>query len=305
MKETIIIGAGISGLSAGIYAARKRMDYVVIGEEVGGQMYESSEILNYPGVVETTGAEFVETFKAQIEKNDINLKKQTVTDVVDKQDHWEVHTEENTYQSKTIILATGSHPRKLGVPGEQEFAKKGVTYCAICDGPVFSGQDVAIVGGGNSALEAVDFMGEVASKIHVINIEKDLGGHEYLRERVRSMDKVTIHGEANTTEITGENQVEGITFEQNGEEIHLDVSGVIIEIGRIPNTDLVADVVDRDKHNHVQVDRWSRCLIDGQPSDRIYAAGDCTDVHEYQYAISAGMAVTALLKSVRWLAKNE
>ncbi len=305
MKETIIIGAGISGLSAGIYAARKRMDYVVIGEEVGGQMYESGEILNYPGVVETTGAEFVETFKEQIEKNDINLKKQTVTDVVDKQDHWEVHTKEKTYQSKTVILATGSHPRKLGVPGEEEFAKKGVTYCAICDGPLFSGQDVAVIGGGNSALEAVDFMGEIANEIHVVNIAKELGGHAYLRERTRNMDNVTIHAEAETTEIYGEEQVEGITFTQNGEETQLEVAGAIIEIGRIPNTDLVTDIVDRDEHDHVQVDRWSRCLVDGEPSDRIYAAGDCTDVHEYQYAISAGMAVTALLKSVRWLAKNE
>lgn len=305
MKESIIIGAGTSGLSAGIYAARKRMDYVVIGEEVGGQMYESGEILNYPGVVETTGAEFAQTFKKQIEKNDINLKKQTVTDVVDKEDYWQVQTDEDTYESKTVILATGSHPRKLNVPGEERLAKKGVTYCAICDGPLFSDQDVAIIGGGNSALEAVDFMGEIANEIHVINIEEQLGGHKYLRERVQEMDKVTVHAEANTTEIRGDNQVEGITFKQNGDVIELDVSGVIIEIGRIPNTDLVADVVDRDEHEHIKVDRWSRCLINGEPSDRIYAAGDCTDVHEYQYAISAGMGVTALLKSVRWLAKNE
>jgi thioredoxin reductase len=305
MKETIIIGAGISGLSAGIYAARKRMDYVVIGEEVGGQMYESSEILNYPGVVETTGSEFVETFKDQIEKNDITLKKQTVTEVIDKDNHWEVHTDEKTYKSKTVIIATGSHPRKLNVPGEERLAKKGVTYCAICDGPIFAGQDVAIIGGGNSALEAVDFMREIASEIHVVNIESELGGHEYLKERVQEMDKVSIHAEAQTTEIRGEDQVEGITFKQDGQEKQLDVAGVIIEIGRIPNTDLVANIVDCDDHGHIKVDRWSRCLIDGEPSDRIYAAGDCTDVHEYQYAISAGMAVTALLKSVRWLAKNQ
>lgn len=305
MKETVIIGAGISGLSAGIYAARKRMDYVVIGEEVGGQMYESAEILNYPGVVETTGADFVDTFKEQIEKNDINLKQQTATALVDEGDHWQVETENETYQSKTVILATGSHPRKLDVPGEERLAKKGVTYCSICDGPMFSGQDVAIVGGGNSALEAVDFMGDIADTIHIINIDPELGGHEYLRERTQEMDNVVIHSEANTTEITGDDRVEGITFEQNGEENQLDVAGVIIEIGRIPNTDLVSDLVDCDDHGHIQVDRWSRCMIDGEPSDRLYAAGDCTDVHEYQYAISAGMAVTALLKSVRWLAKNQ
>jgi len=305
MKETIIIGAGISGLSAGLYAARKNMDYVVLGEEIGGQMYESSEILNYPGVIETTGSEFAKTFKKQIEKNDINVKKQAVTDITNNNDHWEITTEDNTYKSKTVIIATGSHPRKLDVPGEERLAKKGVTYCAICDGPVFAGQDVAIIGGGNSALEAVDFMADIASRIHLVNIEASLGGHEYLQERVKNMDKVNIIPEATTTKINGEQMVDGITYTQHGKTKKLSVSGVIVEIGRIPNTDLAKDVFNTDDHGHIKVDRWSRCHIDNKPTDRAYAAGDCTDVQEYQYAISSGMAVTALLKSVRWLARQK
>jgi thioredoxin reductase len=305
MKESVIIGAGISGLSAGLYAARKNMNYVVLGEEIGGQMYESSEILNYPGVVETTGSEFVNTFKKQIEKNDINVKKQTVTDIADKDNHWEITTENDTYKSKTVIVATGSHPRKLDVPGEERLAKKGVTYCAICDGPVFAGQDVAIIGGGNSALEAVDFMVDIASKINLVNIGESLGGHEYLRKRVKNTDKVNIINEATTKEINGEQMVEGITYTQHGETKELSVSGVIVEIGRIPNTDLAEDVFDTDDHDHIKVDRWSRCHVDGEPTNRAYAAGDCTDIHEYQYSISSGMAVTALLKSVRWLAKQK
>ncbi|PSO44997.1 MAG: hypothetical protein BRC25_03525 [Parcubacteria group bacterium SW_6_46_9] len=305
MKESIIIGAGISGISAGIYAARKNMDHLVVGEEVGGQAYQSSEILNYPGIVETTGSEFAETLKKQVEKNDINLKRDTVVDVVDKNDYWAVSTEDKTHKSKAIIFATGSHPRKLDVPGEKEFAKKGVTYCAICDGPVFAGQDVAIIGGGNSALEAVDFMADIANEIYLVNIEESLSGHEYLQERVTNMDKVNIIPEANTTEIRGDEMVEGITYRQNEETKKLDVSGVIIEIGRIPNTELADGLFDTDDHGHIEVDRWSRCLVDGKPTDQAYAAGDCTDVHEYQYAISAGMAVTALLKSVRWLARQE
>jgi len=232
MKETIIIGAGISGISAGIYAARKNMDHLVIGKEVGGQAYQSAEILNYPGIIETTGSEFAKTLKRQVEKNDINLKRNTVVDVTDKQDHWKVSTEDKAYKSKTVIFATGSHPRKLNVPGEEKFAKKGVTYCAICDGPVFAGQDVAIIGGGNSALEAVDFMADIAQTIHVVNIEKELSGHEYLQERVQAMDNVNIISEASTTEINGDEMVEGITYKQNGETKKLDVGGVIIEIGR-------------------------------------------------------------------------
>jgi alkyl hydroperoxide reductase subunit AhpF len=190
------------------------------------------------------------------------------------------------------------------VPGEEKFAKKGVTYCAICDGPVFAGQDVAIIGGGNSALEAVDFMADIANEINLVNIEESLSGHEYLQERVKNMDKVNIIPEANTTEIKGDEMVTGITYEQHGDTKELDVNGVIIEIGRIPNTELADGLFDTDDHDHIKVDRWSRCLVDGTPTDRAYAAGDCTDVHEYQYAISAGMAVTALLKSVRWLAKQ-
>jgi len=304
MKETVIIGAGISGISAGIYAARKNMDHLVVGEAVGGQAYQSSEILNYPGIIETTGSEFAKTLKKQIEKNNIDLNRDTVVDITDNEDHWAVSTKDKTYKSKTIIFATGSHPRTLGVPGEEGLAKKGVTYCAICDGPVFAGRDVAIIGGGNSALEAVDFMADIANEINLVNINKSLSGHEYLQERVQNMDNVNIIPEANTTEIRGNEMVTGITYEQHGDTKELDVSGVTVEIGRIPNTELADGLFDTDDHGHIKVDRWSRCLVDGESTDRAYAAGDCTDVHEYQYAISAGMAVTALLKSVRWLAKQ-
>jgi len=305
MKETIIIGPGISGMSAAIYAARKRMDYVLLGEDVGGQMSVSGEILNYPGVVESDGADFEERFRKQLEYNDVNLVKENVESITDQGDHWEVSTRNETYTTKSVIIATGSHPRKLGVPGEEAFAKKGVTYCAICDGPLFTDKDVAVIGGGDAALEAVDFMHELARTIYVINIGAELNAHEYLVEQVKGMDNVEIISEAETKEIYGDQLVEGITYEQNGEEKQLEVAGAVIEIGRIPNTDLAAEHFDLDDHGHFKVDRWCRCHVGGEPSGRAYAVGDCTDVHEYQYAISAGMGVTALLKAARWLSRQQ
>lgn len=298
MYDTIIIGAGIAGLTAAIYASRKRMKFEILTHEFGGQFLVSGEVLNYPGIVKTTGIEFSKTMEEQMKFNDVNVKEETVKEVKKTGKTFKVITDKAEYKTKTVIAATGARARKLGVPGEQEFKHKGVTYCSICDGPLFSGKEVAIIGGGNSALEAVDFMKEIASKIYLIVRGDKLTAHEYLQENVNKNGKVEVIYNADTKEIYGDKLVEGMRYEQEGKVKELKVQGVIIEIGRVPNTEIFKDVVELDKQGHVMIDCQGRTSTEG-----IFAAGDCASGHEYQYIIAAGQGCIALLKAARYLAK--
>jgi thioredoxin-disulfide reductase len=296
--ETIIIGAGIAGLTAAIYAARKRMSYLVISEDFGGQMNVSGEVLNYPGIIQTTGADFRSILKKQIEFNKVKVNEgESVKKVEQVGDNFKVISDKAEYQAKSLIIASGSRPRKLSVPGEEEFTNKGVHYCAICDGPLYSGKKVAVIGGGNSALEAVDFLLNIAERIYLVNIGEKLKAYEYLIERIEKQEKVKIINNAKTTEIFGNKFVRGLKYDQGGVAKELEVDAVFIEIGRVPNVDFVKDLVEVDEEGHIKVDCWARTNIPG-----IFAAGDCTDVHEYQYVISAGQGCIALIKTAKYLA---
>ena len=298
--ETIIIGAGIAGATAAIYASRKRMKFELISPDSGGQMMASGEILNYPGIIKTTGFEFSELIEKQLDFNGVKLKKEAVKTVKKKGKNFLVTTDKGEYETKTVIIATGARPRKLGVPGEEKFARKGVAYCSVCDGPLFSGKKVAIVGGGNAALEAVDFMREIASKIYIIVLDDKFIGHEYLIEKVKSNPKVEAIFNAKTAEITGDKFVRGITYEQKGKTKEINVDGVIIEIGRVPNTDLFKDIVQVDEDGHIDIDCQMNTSVPG-----IFAAGDCASGHEYQYVIAAGQGCMALLKAARYIANQK
>lgn len=300
MYDTIIIGAGIAGMTAAIYASRKRMNFEIISSVFGGQFLESGEVLNYPGIKKTTGSEFSSKMKEQLEFNKVNVIEDTVTKIEKTDEGFKVIAKEKEYETKTVIVATGARARKLKVPGEDKFAKKGVTYCAICDGPLFSGKDVAVVGGGNAALEAVDFIKDIVNKIYLLVIGDELTGHEYLQERVKENDKVEIVFEAETKEILGDDFVQGLIYSQKGEEKKIDLQGVIIEIGRVPNTDNFKDILELDKHGHIEIDCQGRTKVPG-----IFAAGDCASGHEYQYVIAAGQGCMALIKAARYLANKK
>ncbi len=295
--ETIIIGAGMSGLTAAIYASRKRMNYKIIAPDFGGQFLVSGEILNYPGIIQTTGIELRSIMKKQMEINQVEIVSEYVKSVRKEGIDFEVITDKSKYRTKSIIITTGSKSRKLNVPGEDKFARRGVTYCAICDGPLFPDMPVAVIGGGNSAMEAVDFMKNIASKIYLIVRDDKLMGHEYLMERTINDPKVEILYNVDTKEILGEKIVSGLKFEQEGVVKEINVRGVIIEIGRRPNTESFKDIVELDEDGHIQVDCQMQTNVPG-----IYAAGDVASGHEYQYVISAGQGCMALLKVARYLA---
>ncbi len=300
MYEVIIIGGGIAGSTAAIYAARKKMEFLFVTDKLGGQFLESGEILNYPGVVKTTGADFSTVFEEQLKFNNVEPKVGEKVAKIEKIDNgFKVSSDKGSYEAKAVIIATGSHPKKINVPGEKEFFNKGVTYCSICDGPLFSGKTIAIIGGGNSALEGVDFTKNIAKKIYVVNITKEFNAHEYLIEKVKSYENVEIIHEAKITAISGDKFVSAITYEKQGKENKLDVEGVIIEIGRTPNTAFVEGFVDLDDHKHITIDCQTNTSVEG-----VFAAGDCSSVHEYQYTIAAGQGCIALLKAARYLANK-
>ncbi|MEW5801134.1 MAG: FAD-dependent oxidoreductase [bacterium] len=297
MYETMIIGAGIAGLTAGIYAARKKMDFLCLAKQFGGQVLESGEILNYPGIVETNGFEFYETLRKQAEFNKIPIHEgEEATRIGKRRGGFFVVTNRGEYHAKSIILATGARAKKLNIPGENRLANRGVTYCAICDGPLFAGREVAVIGGGNSALEAADYLMQIAKRIYLVNIGSQFDAHEYLIETITSNEKVNVIPDAHTTAILGEKTVEGIEYEQYGEKKSLKVQGVFVEIGRSPNTEFLQGFVDLDIHNHVLIDCNTRTSVDG-----VFAAGDCSSIHEYQYTIAAGQGCTALLKVAKYL----
>jgi thioredoxin-disulfide reductase len=298
--DTVIIGAGIAGFTAAIYAARKRMRFEVLSSELGGQMMVSGEVLNYPGIVKTTGAEFRSVMERQMGFNKVKVKIETAKKVGKSGSNFTVITDKKSYITKTIIIATGSKARKLDVPGEDRLAKKGVTYCSICDGPLFSGMEVAIVGGGNSALEAVDFMKDIANKIYLLVKGGKFSAHEYLIEKAEKNPKVEVIFSANTKEILGDKFVTGVKYEQKGKEKELDVKGVIIEIGRIPDTEIFRDLLELDENGHIKIDCQCRTNVPG-----VFAAGDCASGHEYQYVISAGQGCMALIKAARYLAERK
>ncbi|TKJ17557.1 thioredoxin-disulfide reductase [Candidatus Woesearchaeota archaeon B3_Woes] len=300
MYDSIIIGAGIAGLSSAIYASRKRMKFEIISSDIGGQFMVSGEILNYPGIVKTTGVGFSSVMEEQMKFNNVNIIKESVKKIEKLGSNFKVITDKKEYETRTVIIATGARPRKIGVPGEEEFAKKGVTYCSICDGPLFSGKDVVIIGGGDAALEAVDFLKEIVSKIYLLVRGDKFTAHEYLQERVKENSKVEILFNVETKEILGDNFVSGVKYEQDGEEKTIDVQGVIIEIGRIPNTENFEDVIKLDEHNHISIDCQTNTNVPG-----IFAAGDCASGHEYQYVIAAGQGCMALIKAARYLAKKK
>ncbi|MGE5279986.1 MAG: NAD(P)/FAD-dependent oxidoreductase, partial [Deltaproteobacteria bacterium] len=258
----------------------------------------SGEILNYPGIAKTDGVAFSSMFEEQLKANGIEPRTGAVITQVSRHNGSFILTsDKETYEAKSVIVATGSRPRKLEVPGEAEFANKGVTYCSICDGPLFSGQDIAVIGGGNSALEGVDFTKDIAARIFLINNEKEFRAHEILMEKARALKNLEIIDEAATRRIYGTKTVEGLVYERQGKEHDLKVHGIIVEIGRLPNTGFLEGFLKLDQTKHVVIDCQTNTSVEG-----VFAAGDCASGNEYQYAIAAGQGCIALLKAARYLA---
>jgi alkyl hydroperoxide reductase subunit AhpF len=299
MYDLIIIGAGPAGITASVYAARKKMNLLVITRDIGGQAAISGDIENYTGYQFITGPELAAKFEEHMRNYDIALKEnESVIEVKKSGEAVSVKTDKGTYQSRSVIIASGKRSRELNAPGEKEFRNKGLTYCATCDGPLFSGRDVAVIGGGNSALDAVLQLVNIAKHVHVINITPNLGGDAIMREKVLESKIVTVLNSAQVTAILGDKMVNAIKIKREGTEETLSVQGVFVEIGLIPNSEFAPDV-ERNEFGEIKVNLRNETNIPG-----IFGAGDVTDVPEKQIIIAAGEGSKACLNAFRYLSQH-
>jgi alkyl hydroperoxide reductase subunit F len=298
LYDVIIIGAGPAGITASVYAARKKMDLLVLTGDIGGQAAWSGDIENYTGYQFVTGAELTSKFEEHMKKYGITVKEgEEATGISKNRNVCVVSTEKSEYRTKTVVIASGKRSKELNVQGEDKFRNKGLTYCATCDGPLFADKEIAIIGGGNSALDAALQLIKIAKKVFVINSTSELGGDRIVRDKVTASDKVTVINNARVSEVHGGSFVEGINIKEDGKEKEIPVQGVFVEIGLIPNSKF-AKPLETNELGEIMVDSYNRTNIPG-----IFAAGDVTDVPEKQIIIAAGEGAKAALGAFSYISK--
>jgi len=294
--ELIIVGGGPAGVSAAVYAARKKLKTLFITSEWGGQSIVSETIYNWIGTPEISGHDLAESFKKHVEYyqgEDLEVKTGYYANKVEKNgDEFSVTLENGeTFVGKTILISSGSSRKKIEVPGADTLEHKGLTYCATCDGPLFSGQDVAVIGGGNAAFESASQLAQYCKSVTILHRGPEFKAEEITVEKILARPNVKALMNATTTEVYGEKFVSGLKYKDaNGEEHDLPVTGIFVEIGQIPNTGLVEGLVDLDPYKRIKIDhKTQKASIPG-----IWAAGDCTDVLYHQNNIASGDGVRAL-----------
>ncbi len=299
MYDLIILGGGPAGLAAAVYAARKRIKTLLLSHDIGGQVNWTTGIENYLGYQFIEGSDLIAKFQEQVDQFPIDQKIGYKAIRVKKIDGgFEVDSESgDTYQTKTVIIATGKRPRRLNVPGEMELTGRGVTYCAVCDGPVFAGRRVAVIGGGNSALEAALDMVKIADWVDLISLTP-LTGDAVLIERLKQAENITISIEQQIERILGKDLVEGVMVKDiaTGQSRTINVSGIFIEIGLSPNADEVKGLIKLNGIGEIPVNCGSETSVPG-----LFAAGDVTNVPEKQIVIAAGEGAKAALAAHRFL----
>ena len=297
--DVAVIGAGPAGISAAIYAARKNLSTLVITTDVGGQVGTTNEIANYPGVKKISGPELVQNFEEHMSEYEMDkLVGESVTGISIKERCKIVETASGRkIRARSVIVATGAFKRKLNIPGETEFAGRGVVYCSTCDGPLFKDMTIAIVGGGNSGLEAAIEMNGIASKVYLIS-RGNLNGDQVLQDKVSSAERVEVLNFHDPLEISGSDSVEALKVKNlNTNDVRtLSVGGVFIEIGLFPNSGLVLDLLETNTRGEITIDSHGHTGVSG-----VFAAGDVTDVHDKQIVIAAGAGANAALAVFEYL----
>jgi NADH-dependent peroxiredoxin subunit F len=297
--DLIIIGAGPSGMTAAVYAARKKMSFILISNDIGGQAAWSGDIENYTGYQFITGPELSLKFYEHISAFGIEvLMPEIVTQIIKQEKMIKVKTAKSEYTAKSIIIATGKRPNQLNVPGELEYKNKGLTYCATCDGPVFKGKNVAVIGGGNSGLDAVMQLTMICPKVYLITNDIKLTGDQIMVEKVRSFYNVEILYNTKVLKVNGEKFVKSLSVKSQDKELDISVEGVFVEIGLVPNSECAA-ILAKNKNKEIIVDAHNRTNLEG-----IFAAGDVTDIPEKQIIIACGEGAKACLSSFHYLSTH-
>lgn len=308
--DLIIIGGGPAGITAGIYAGRQRMNTLLITKEFGGQMAKkATEVCNYPGFPKVSGIELIEKFVEHLKiQETVEIKTAEVGKIEKHSDVFTIITTENEkIEGRSVIIATGADPRPLEAIGEKELIGKGVGYCVTCDGPLFKNKTVAVVGGGNSGLEAALFMARYASKIYVLEFGSELKADQENKNDVEKSDKIEVIINAAVKEIKGDpsagGMVSSLVYEdQISKEMKtLEVQGVFIEIGTQPATSLAKGLVDFTKRDEIMVETESFAT----KTPGLFAAGDNNSGHHKQIVTAAGEGCKAALAAYEYLRKSK
>lgn len=313
MLDLVIIGGAAAGSAAAVYAARRKLNFVMITDNIGGEVALSGVVNNWPGIIEIQGFELAQKFSEHVKSYNVETYEGwRVERIEPAKKHYLVIAknsvgEEKKVETKTIIVATGIHPRHLEIPGEEKFYQKGVTYCTVCDGPLFRNKITTTIGSGNAALESALMMAGIATKVYLISKFSDTPennggfpkGEKILVDKVKQIPNIEIIYNAQTTEITGENRVTGIKYINDaGEEHVIETQGVMVHIGQIPNSQFI-DQVEKTPTGEIIVDQKCRTNSPG-----IFAAGDVTDIPYKQIGIATGQGIIASLAAIehinRW-----
>ena len=333
MYDLIIIGGSAAATTAGIYGIRRGLNLKIITKDFGGEVATSGEIGNWPGDGMIDGITLSDKFKKHLQDYKVEIEEGVLVEKITKQEDpstplgaggyfcistkkgsgtgmageksasWRIDDKTETlkcdYTAKAVIIATGVHPRELGIPGEKEFRNKGVSYCSTCDMPLFAGKTVTVIGGGNSALESALMGVDIAKKVYVINKNATFKGDDVLIQKLTSQpkDKVEIFYETGTKEFVGDKFITGAKYtDKEGKEFELKTDGIMVHIGMVPNSSIVPDDVDKNPFGEIKVNTRCETNIPG-----LYAAGDVSDVPFKQIVIAAGQGCTATLSAVQYL----
>lgn len=309
--DVVIIGAGPAGFSAALYLARRKLKTIIITKEVGGQTIWAGNVENYLGFKSLSGLELIQKFQEHLKDYQVEIFNNEEVEKLEKlkQGFATYTTNDKKVTSKSIVLTAGQTPRRLKIPGEKELEKKGVAFCATCDAPLFSKKDVAVIGGGNAALDAILQLEKYARKIYAININPDFVGEKTRMDKVKKSAKVEILFETETKKISGKNFVESIEVENKKsppgprpegvgakKRRVIPVSGVFIEIGQLPATAFLTNLLKLNEKGEIIIDKKNRTSVPG-----IFAAGDITDVPYKQIIIAAGEGAKAALSCAEYL----
>ncbi len=301
MYDVIILGAGPAGLAASVYTARKFMKTLVITENIGGQALESWAIENYMGYRMITGEDLMKKFEEQMRELHIQLELDGVLGISREDSQFVVRTAtERSFGGRSLIIATGKHPRMLGIEGEERFIGRGLSICATCDGPLFRGKSVAVVGGGNSALQTAIEMSRIAKTVHLV-VRSEIRCDAILKEIYQKKENIITHLNVEVVRLHGDQFLTGLGLRHRdtGEEARIDVDGVFLEIGWLPNTEFLEGFVPLNAEKEVVVDENCHTAIPG-----VFAAGDVTTIKGKQIIIAAGEGAKAALEAYEYLVKT-
>mgnify|MGYP001612691151 CR=1 FL=1 len=301
--DLIIIGAGPAGVSAGIYAARQRLKILVVSKDIGGQVAKKAvDIENYPGFEKISGPDLVDLYHKQINANGLEVTHDEVLDIK-KTDHFLIEAKSGKkYEAVAVIITSGAESKKINVPGEEEFAGKGVSYCSLCDGPIFKDKVVAVVGGGNNGFESAIFLSNYVKNIYILEYSDKVRADQENQELVASHKNIEVITNAKMMRIEGKTFVNAIYYQdlKTNKEHKLDVNGVFVEIGYSPSTSFAKNLVELNEKNEIIFDQ--KTLVTKTPG--LFSAGDCNVSKYKQIVMASGEGAKAALSAYEYIKKT-